>query len=271
MARKRIRISKAMLFVWFMLAGLIFLFSPAKVTNKFQSAFAHVFSFPLSISRGFYLSASRSAPYGQQISGDIVSRREYNQLQNHLANVIEQRDKAYQKIERLARIRQRAALEGAVIVIADIITSSVAGAANGLVINRGTDDGLRTGQFVLGYNNIIGRIEYADSRTAKVELLTDSTSQIAVKIPPLTIDCIMRGLGDNSAKIGMIKVAHKVQVGDKVFARTYPGLLDTAIIIGNVSICERDQSNPLLWDITVEPTCAIEELSDVAVIIMNPE
>lgn len=271
MARKRIRISKVMLFIWFMLTGLIFLFTPPTVTHKFQSAFAGVFSFPLSISRGFYLSASRSAPNGQRIAGDVVSRREYDQLQNHLANVIEQRNQAYQRIEKLAGLHQRAALEGAKIVIADIITSSVAGAANGLVINRGTEDGLRKGQLVLGYNNIIGRIEYADSRTAKVELLTDSTSQIAVKIPPLTIDCVMKGLGDNSAKIGMIKVAHKVQVGDKVFARKSPGLLDTAMIIGRVSACERDKESPLLWDITVEPTCAIEELSDVAVIIMNPE
>jgi len=37
-----------------------------------------------------------------------------------------------------------------------------------------------------------------------------------------------------------------------------------------VALCERNKESPLLWDITVEPVCDIETLSDVAVIVMNP-
>jgi hypothetical protein len=34
---------------------------------------------------------------------------------------------------------------------------------------------------------------------------------------------------------------------------------------------KRDDKNPLFWDITVVPACDIEQLEDVAVIIMNPQ
>ena len=33
----------------------------------------------------------------------------------------------------------------------------------------------------------------------------------------------------------------------------------------------RDNKNPSLWDITVKPGCDITKLSNVAVIIMNPQ
>jgi hypothetical protein len=43
------------------------------------------------------------------------------------------------------------------------------------------------------------------------------------------------------------------------------------MIIGKVAECKRDDENPSLWDITVEPACDIERLNDVAVIVMNQQ
>ena len=46
-----------MLFTWFMLTGLIFLFTPQTLTSKFQLAFVHVFRWPLSIGADLALTA----------------------------------------------------------------------------------------------------------------------------------------------------------------------------------------------------------------------
>ena len=51
-----------MLFAWFMLGGLILLFSPQAVTSKFQFAFARFFRWPLSIGRNMPLSAKTEVP-----------------------------------------------------------------------------------------------------------------------------------------------------------------------------------------------------------------
>lgn len=267
MARKQIRISRRILFTWFMLAGLISLFAPQSLTSKFQFAFARIFRWPLSIARNISLSART-----QQSLTDVVSRREYNKLQNYLSGVIEQLNQKHQKVEQLSGLRNRLYdLEGARLMLADVITAFIDGTRGELIINRGKDDGLAKGQFVWGDNSIIGKISDLSSRTARVKLITDSTSKVEVKIAKLNIDRVMQGSGNNSAKVEMLSTDHKVKVGDVVFARKKPGLLDAPIIIGTVTQCKKDDEKPMLWDITVKPVCDIEALNTVAVIIMNPQ
>ena len=160
------------------------------------------------------------------------------------------------------------AFDGAKLMLADVITASIDGSHSELIINRGQDNGLAVGQFVLGDNSIIGTISNVSSRTAKVRLITDPTSKIAVKIRELKT--IIQGGGKNLTKVQLLSIKHKVEVGDEVYARKKPGFLDAPMKTGTVIRCKRDDENPLLWDITVKPACDVEKVSDIAVIIMNP-
>ena len=266
MARKQIRVSRRMLFTWLMLAGLICLLAPQKLTDRFQLAFARIFRWPLSISRNISLSARMRQPLK-----NVVSRREYSRLQNHLANVTEELLQKHKKVEKLSGLRDRLyALEGAKLLYADVIIAS-GGLQSELMINRGENDKLALGQFVLGDNSIVGTVSSLSPRTAQVRLVTDSTSKIPVRIAELNVDRIMQGTGRNSARIQLLPIKHKVKIGDLVYAHKKPGFLDTPMVIGKVVQCKRDDENPSLWDITVEPDCNIERLSSVAVIIMNPQ
>ncbi len=254
-----------MLFILLLLAGGIIFIAPLRWTKEFQSAFDDIFSWPLRIANAVSLSTRT-----QQAVPDVVSRREHNRLQNHLANVMQQLYQEHQKVEKLSGLRSRFPLEGADMVVADVIRASTNGQSE-LIINRGKNDNddLAKGQFVLGDNSVIGTISDVSSRTARVRLFTDASSKIAVKIGTLNIDRVMQGTGKNSATVRMIK--QKVKTGEMVFACKKPGLLDAPMIIGKAAHCERNKESPLLWDITVEPACNIEALNDVAVIIMNPE
>ena len=265
MASKQVRISRRMLFILFMLAGLIFLFAPQNVTNKFQFAFARIFRWPISISRSISLSTRTPQPLG-----DFVSRREYNQLQNHLTNVIEQLNQEHKRVEELSAMRTRLPLQGAGLVPADVIRPAIGGLQSRLIINRGSSDGVSVGQFVLGDNSIIGVVCDVTNREAQVKLFTDPASRLEVKIPGSNIYRIMHGDGNVTAKIPMVSTRYKIKPGDRIIARKKPGLLDAPMIVARVLRCTKDDERPLLWDITVEPACDLERLEDVAVIIMNP-
>jgi rod shape-determining protein MreC len=265
MARKQTRLSRAMLFTWLMLAGLILLFTPENVTNKLQFAFARIFRWPLSVGRNISLSARTQQPLA-----DVVSRREYNKLQNHLSNVTQELVQKHKRVERLSGLHERlSVLEGARLMLADVITASLDGPTKELIINRGSDDGLAKEQFVLGDNSIIGMVSEVSLRTAKVRLITDRTCKVVVKIGGL--QAVIEGDGEGSAKVQMLSIKHKVKVGEEVYARKKPGFLDAAMKVGTVTGCERDDGNPLLWDITVGPACDLGKVNDVAVIIMNPQ
>ena len=254
-----------MLFAWFMLAGLILLFSPQAVTSRFQFAFARFFRWPLSIGRNMPLSTKT------EVAVQDDSSRKETQYQNHIANLEEELRQKNLTIQQLSGLRTRMrGLEGARLVPADIITGSTEGLRDELIINCGKEDGLSKDLFVIGDNSVIGTISDLSSRTAKVRLFSDASSIIQVNISGLEINMLMQGSGGNMAKIKLVPIKHKIQVGDAVLVRKKPGYLDIAMVIGTVQQCKRDDKNPALWDITVKPTCDIGKLSDVAVIVMNP-
>jgi len=254
-----------MLFTWLTLAGLIFLFAPESLTNKFQFTFVRIFHRPLSICRNFTLFARK-----HQSFTNVVSRSKYTKLRNHLANNIQLLHQERQKVEKLSELHDRFVWKGVNFVLADVVTAFIDESRNEFIINRGKNDGLAKGQFVLDHYSIIGTISGLDSRIARVQLITDPRSKIAVKVAELDVGGIMQGNGNNSAKVQLLPIKYKIKIGDIVYARKKPGFLDTSMIVGAVSHCKRDDENPLLWDITVKPACDIQRLNSVAVVIVNP-
>jgi len=257
-------LSGHVLFICLMLFGLILIFCPQGLTNALQFAFARVFYLPLSMSR------SVSSARGDSYVSEVVSRGVHDRLQNHLANVMEQLYQEHQVVEALSGMRSRFALEGALLVRADVITLSVGKECSELIINRGQDDGLAAGQFVLSDNSIVGTISSTSQRTAQVKLFTDPASKIAVRIGRTNMERLIQGDGRDSAKVQLMSRKYEVKVGDKVVALKKPGFLDAPIIVGVVAKCIRDDVNPSMWDITVRPVCDIESLKNVSVIVMNP-
>jgi rod shape-determining protein MreC len=258
-------LSGRMLFTWFMLAAFILLFMPQNLTNKLQFAFVRIFNLPLSLGRSISLSAR-----GEPLVAEVVSRGVYNRLQNHLVNLTEQLYQEHQVVEALSGLRNRYALEGAKLVSADVITRSIGKGCSELIINRGKNDGLAKGQFVLSDNSVVGTIFDVSLRTAQVRLFTDPESKIAVMIQGVNMERLIQGSGKDSAKVKLLSRKYKIRVGDKVLACKKPGFLDAPIVIGTVTQCERDDETPSLWDVTVKPVCDIEQLNSVGVIIMNP-
>jgi len=251
-----------MLFTCFMLTGFIFLFTPQNLTSKFQLAFIHVFRWPLSIGGDLALTAQTKKPL------DGTFSRSETQYRNYIANLEQMLAQERKKFKKLSGLYNTYVWEGTDFALADVITATVEGSRNELTIACRKTVGLTKGQFVLGNECIIGTISdiFPQISKATIQLITDSASKIPVKVAGLPN--IMKGSGNNKARIEMIK--NEIEVGENVFALKKPGFLDAPMIVGKVAECNRNQQDPKLWDITVVPACNIEQLEDVAVIIMNP-
>lgn len=268
-----------MLFTWFVLSGLILLFAPQDLTGKFQLGFVRIFRWPLSMGGDLVLTANT-----QQQFQDMVPRREYDKLLNHIDNLQETLRRQREKFEKAYGLYNTSVWEGTNYVIADVITANTKGSRNELTVNYRGKAGLTKGQFVLGDNSIIGTISNVSSGAARVKLFTDPTSRIPVRIGELNFDRMMYGNGDNMAKIPQVSAEYQnqIKIGQSVFASDKkpelsknPELnkksefLDAPVLIGKVAKVEKSRKNPLLLDITVRPACDIEKLEDVAVIIMG--
>jgi cell shape-determining protein MreC len=263
-------VSKKILFTGFMLASLIMLFAPEDFSLKFHHTFVSLFRWPLQFGSGFTLASSTSQPLTNQQAPTNQTLQEYK---SYIANIEQELTEAYAKIDQLSGVRNRRQLEGIGLVPADIMTPFM----GDLIINRGSADGLANGQYVgVADSSIIGTITDVGLRQAKVKLFTDISSSIPVKIgdskvKDSEVKRMMHGTGKNSAKIPLVPTTSPVKAGDEVFAYKQPGLLDMPVIVGTVTSCKRDDKEPTVWDITVQPVCDLTKLEKVIVLIMNPK
>lgn len=258
-------VSRRMLFTWLMLAGSILYLSPQSFTQKFQLTFAHIFNVPLSIGKNIPILGA------QQQLEETVPRDDYIKLENHLANLEQTLIKQREDFQTLYGLYNSYVGQNVEFILGYTIPATADRTKNELTIEYRGSKGLATGQFVVAHNSIIGRITeiLPQFGKAKVRLITNPASQIAVNVAGLN-KVIMQGRGDNTAKILNVPKSNKIGIGQDVFAIRYPGFLPAPMIVGKVTQCKTDDREPLLWDITVKPAWNLDQLDDVAIIIVNP-
>ncbi len=264
MARTRFKPSKLTLFTGLLLIGIILLFIPQNITSRLNFVFFDIF--------GFFLNIGSSAAYQQKVqtdSPDAVSRHEYNRLQVAYDNLQAQFQEQRKQIDLLSRIRMTEPDPAAGLVLAKVVNRR----KNEFIINRGSADGLAKGQYVLGDNAVIGCIEDVSADISSVKLITSSACKLHVKISAPDVNSYFNGTiqGDDKdgTKILNVPKKYKIKNGLNVYAAPKPGILQSPRIIGRISKCAADETNPVLWAITVKPAYEFNDITDVAVIVIK--
>jgi hypothetical protein len=249
-----------MVFAYFMLGGLIFLFTPARVTSRLQLAYANVFRVPLSAGRSVTLASTPP-----ETDADVRAK-DTDQLRNHIANLQATLREVRAENTRLRGLRESLKSDRTVLLPARI--TMVNPAQTELIISRGQGDDVVVGQFVVALSDysLIGQVSHVLPHTAMVSLISNPVSKIPVEIGLSGIQGVMEGRGGGIAKIPLVSTRRAVAPQDPVYVRRQAHL-DVPVIAGRVAECSKDADNPLLWDITVRATCDIATLEDVAVIV----
>jgi len=194
---------------------------------------------------------------------------EQQRLENDIANLQAEVRDAQDQIAYLQGLRVVAQRDRMAFVLADVARTGRS--QDILFINRGSKDHIAVGQYVLGDRSVIGTISDVWAQRAVVRLITDRNSNIPVTVGESEVPRLMKGQSGNIGKIGLVSTDHAVRIGDKVYARKVPGLLDVSFVVGRVTQCGKDSKDPSVLDITVQPVCDIVGLTRVAVAVPAPQ
>ena len=268
MAGRRFQLSNGALFGLLLCAGIVLLAIPRDKTQNINYLFARLFGPLLSIGRSFpEFCAAMPHPDDQ-----YVLREEHNKLWKNYKNLHAQLLRLQEDYQTLARVRS-----GLPRFFGGLTMAEVVGAGGGLtqelLINKGAADGVRVGQYVLSpeQNSIVGVIRDTAERMARVRLLTDANQSIEVRIrrdgTAMDIGALMIGDGKRGCRVSLIEREKDVRVGDAVYAAARTGVLETPMIIGQVSEVVPDEDSPLLWKISVQPAENAAALKTLAVIV----
>lgn len=264
MARAKFKPSKLTLFISLFLLGCILLLLPQNVTSRVNFAFIDIF--------GYFLNMGSSATHNRQpqsSSPDFVTRHDYNRLWVAFSNLQKDFFEQKKQMEELGKVRLTEPDPSTGLVLAKVVSRK----DRQFIINRGSADGLKAGQYVLGDNAVIGVIEQVSTDISSVQLITSSACKLPIKISAPDINTYfngtMQGNDKKGAMISNIPQKYKIKAGFNVYAAEKSGFLRSMRIIGRISKCTAGEKNPVVWDITVEPAYDFNNITDVAVIVLN--
>jgi rod shape-determining protein MreC len=134
------------------------------------------------------------------------------------------------------------------------------------IINRGSDEGLRRGMPVVTAQGLVGRIAAVTAGAARIQLITDPTSSINVRIEPTGAQGVLNGSLTGELTLDMIPQTAAVQVGDLVLTSGLGGNYPANILIGQITSVRRKETD-LFQSAAVQPVVDFGRLQIVLVIV----
>ncbi|MDH5508052.1 MAG: rod shape-determining protein MreC [Anaerolineae bacterium] len=135
-----------------------------------------------------------------------------------------------------------------------------------VIINRGSDHGLRRGMPVVSNQGLVGRVTAVTANAARVQLITDPASAINVRIQSINVDVILSGSITGDISLSLIPQDAAVVPGDPVQTSGLGGNYPPNILVGQISTV-RKESTALFQTASVQPAVDFFRLEIVLVIL----
>jgi rod shape-determining protein MreC len=136
-----------------------------------------------------------------------------------------------------------------------------------IIINRGSDDGLRRGMPVVSSQGLVGRVAAVTAGGARVQLISDPDTAINVRIQPSGAEALLQGSITGDLTVEAIPQDAKIQNGDLVLTSGLGGNYPPDILIGQISGV-RQRPVELFQSATVESVMDFS-LLEIVLIIVN--
>lgn len=134
-----------------------------------------------------------------------------------------------------------------------------------VLIDAGSDLGLKRGMPVITSEGLVGRIDAVTSNAARVELITDPNAKVNVRLRDVDTEAMLYGSVTGDITIEMISQEVTVQPGELVLTSGLGGSYPSNIVVGQVTGVRRIQT-ALFQSANVQPAVDFTNLRAVLVI-----
>lgn len=134
-----------------------------------------------------------------------------------------------------------------------------------IIINRGSNDGIRRGMPVVTNQGLVGRVDAVISDAARVLLITDPASLVNVYLQNANTDAVLSGSVTGDVSLDFIPQDVDVQAGDLILTSGLGGGYPPDLIVGQ-TVNVRSLDYELFQQATVQPSVEFSRLAIVLVI-----
>jgi len=136
-----------------------------------------------------------------------------------------------------------------------------------VIINRGSDDGLRRGMPVVSSQGLVGRVAAVTANAARVQLITDPGMAVNIRLQGSGAEAVLQGSITGELTLTSIPQEAEVQTGDLVLTSGLGGNYPPNILIGQVSGV-RQSPVELFQTASIQPIVDFSQL-DIVLVIVN--
>jgi len=134
-----------------------------------------------------------------------------------------------------------------------------------VIINRGSNDGIRRGMPVVTNQGLVGRVDAIISDAARVLLITDPASLVNVHLQNANTDAVLKGSITGDISLDFISHDANVEAGDLVLTSGLGGGYPPDLIVGQV-VNTRSLDYELFQQATIQSSVDFSRLEIVLVI-----
>lgn len=134
-----------------------------------------------------------------------------------------------------------------------------------ILIDRGSDSGLRHGMPVLTSQGLVGRIDAVTANAARVQLITDPGSAVNVQLPDSKADGMLMGSVTGDLSLEMIPQEAALHPGEIILTSGLGGSYPSNILVGQVASV-RKLETALFQGASVQPVVDFSSLRAVMVV-----
>jgi len=134
-----------------------------------------------------------------------------------------------------------------------------------VIIDHGSDSGLRHGMPVVTEQGLVGRVDAVTAGAARLQLITDPGSSINVRLQSTQTETILKGSITGDLTLEMIPQEVKLKAGDLVLTSGLGGGYPADVLIGQI-ISIKKREGELFQSASIQPAVDFSSLRAVLVI-----
>ncbi len=160
------------------------------------------------------------------------------------------------------------------LVIADIISDSATNWEATYIINKGSNDGVKSGMTVITNEGLVGYVETVTNKTAKIISILDAGNSVSARVSRTRDEVVCKGSISSSEKqelkIMNIPMGTVLIEGDKIETSGVGGIYPKGINIGKI-VEVVNKKNPVENEAIVKTDVDFDKLETVGIVVFESE
>jgi len=177
-------------------------------------------------------------------------------------SLLEEKVSEYKRLKKLLRFREYSKLDS---LACNVIGRNIKGYLKYVIIDRGSEDGVKLKDPVISYSGLVGMVSEVHSGTSRVEVVLNPGSNVSVMNSRTRTVGIVRGDGRGKMAVDFYDRLDDVKAKDILITSGLGGVYPKGIIVGQVDNV-KDVNTGLFKNLTLTSNVDFYKLENVLVV-----